>query len=47
MHDLTAEEKTALESMTTEEKKAFFEAKKTEMQAKREAHEAVIDKLLA
>jgi len=47
MNDLTAEEKTALESMTNDEKKAFFETKKAEMQAKRESHEAVIDKLLA
>jgi hypothetical protein len=47
MNDLTAEEKTALESMTNDEKKAFFETKKSEMQAKRQSHEAVIDKLLA
>lgn len=47
MNNLTTEEKTALESMTTEEKIAFFEAKKLEMKAKRDAHENVIDKLLA
>jgi len=47
INDLTTEEKTALETMTTEEKKAFFETKKVEMEAKREAHENVIDKLLA
>lgn len=33
--------------MTTEEKKAFFEAKKLEQKAKRDAREGVIDKLLA
>lgn len=50
---LTAEEKTALESMTTEEKTAFYAKKravrKSEMEARkaeREAHEAVIDRLL-
>jgi hypothetical protein len=43
---LTDEEKTKLESMTDEEKKAFFETKRTELEAKQEAKEAVIDKLL-
>ena len=44
--ELTTEEKTKLESMTDEEKKAFFEAKRTEAEAKMTAREAVIDKLL-
>lgn len=50
---LTDDEKIALESMSTEEKTAFYAKKraerKSEMEAKkaeREAHEAVIDKLL-
>lgn len=47
INNLTTEEKTALESMTNEEKKVFFEAKRAEMQAKKESHESVIDKLLA
>lgn len=47
LNDLTTEEKTTLEAMSDDEKKAFFETKKAEMQARREAHEAVIDKLLA
>jgi len=47
INDLTTEEKTALESMTDEEKKAFFETKKAENDAKRTAHENVVDKLLA
>jgi len=47
MNHLTEEEKTALESMTDDEKKAFFDTKKAEMQVKRQSHEAVIDKLLA
>ena len=44
--ELTQEEKTSLETMTSEEKKAFFESKMTQMQEKRELHEKVIDKLL-
>lgn len=44
---LTETEQTALESMSDTEKKAFFEKKRAEMEAKRDAHEAVIDKLLA
>lgn len=44
---LTDAEKTALESMSLTEKQAFFEKKRTEMEAKRDAYEAVIDKLLA
>lgn len=47
MNWLTTEEKTALESMTNDEKKAFFDAKKVELTAKRDAREGVIDKLLA
>mgnify|MGYP002350949313 CR=1 FL=1 len=47
MNKLTDEEKTALESMTDEEKKAFFEEKRTEAETKRESRENVIDKLLA
>lgn len=43
---LTDEEKTKLESMTDAEKQAFFEQKRTEAEAKVEAREAVIDKLL-
>lgn len=44
---LTDEEKTALESMTTEEKQAFYEAKRVEQESERQAQENVIDKLLA
>ena len=47
MTELTSAEKTALESMTDTEKKAFFETKQTENEAKKIAHETVIDKLLA
>lgn len=45
--NLTDAEKTALESMTDAEKKTFFETKMTEQKAKMDAHENVIDKLLA
>lgn len=45
--NLTDEEKTALESMTSEERQTFMETKRTEQEAKRESHETVIDKLLA
>jgi hypothetical protein len=44
--NLTDEEKTALESMSDEEKQAFFDAKKEEMKIKKEAHKSVIDKLI-
>ena len=47
MKELTTEEKTALESMTDAEKKAFFESKQTEAKVKMETRESVIDKLLA
>jgi|JI10StandDraft_1071094.scaffolds.fasta_scaffold71141_3 Spy/CpxP family protein refolding chaperone len=47
MSQLTDAEKTALASMTNTEKQAFFEKKRTEMEAKRDAHEVVVDKLLA
>lgn len=43
---LTDAEKTALESMSETEKKAFFEKKMTEQRAKMDAQNAVIDKLL-
>jgi Spy/CpxP family protein refolding chaperone len=45
--ELTEEQKTQIESMSQDEKKAFFQTKKTEMHADREAKENVIDKLLA
>lgn len=45
--ELTDEEKTQLESMNDEQKQAFFETKRAEQKAKREARENVIDKLLA
>lgn len=44
--NLTDEEKTQLESMTDEQKQAFFEAKRQEQEVKMEAREVVIDKLL-
>lgn len=44
--NLTEEEKTALQAMSDEEKKAFFEEKKAEMKAQKEAKKAVIDKLI-
>ncbi len=47
INNLTEEEKTALDSMTDDEKKAFFETKKAENDAKRTSHENVIDKLLS
>ncbi|MDD5769722.1 MAG: hypothetical protein PHE25_02040 [Candidatus Gracilibacteria bacterium] len=45
--NLTDAEKTALETMTSDDKRAFFEKKITDEQAKKEAQETVIDKLLA
>lgn len=45
-HNLTDEEKTQLESLSDEEKQAFFETKRAEQEAKMEARETVIDKLL-
>lgn len=45
--ELTEEQKTEIENMSQDEKKVFFEAKKSEMHAQREAKENVIDKLLA
>ncbi len=45
--ELTDAEKTTLNTMSDSEKQAFFEKKITEMKAKRDAHEALIDKLLA
>lgn len=44
---LTEDEKKKLESMTNDQKKDFFESKKTEMEVKMKSYEAVIDKLLA
>jgi hypothetical protein len=44
---LTTEEKTAFEAMSDTEKQTFLEKKHTEMEAKRTAHETVIEKLLA
>ncbi len=44
---LTDEERTALESMSDEEKQAFFETKKAEMEAQKAAYKAVIDALIA
>jgi hypothetical protein len=43
---LTDEEITAVASMSDDEKKAFFDAKKIKMKAEMEAHKAVIDKLI-
>lgn len=43
---LTDDEKTALESMTDDEKKEFFTEKKEEMKAKKESAKAVIQKLI-
>lgn len=43
---LTAEEKTAIENMTSEERQAFMQEKRSQMEAKRLTHETVIDKLL-
>ncbi|MDD3302375.1 MAG: hypothetical protein PHN31_02385 [Candidatus Gracilibacteria bacterium] len=45
--ELTDAEKTALQSMTDDEKKIFFEQKITEAEAKMIAEDNVIDKLLA
>ncbi len=44
---MTDAEKTAFNALSDTEKKAFLEKKRTEMEATRTAHEAVIDKLLA
>ncbi len=48
MHkELTAEEKTALESMTDAQKKVFFDTKMQNEKANMDKEESVIDKLLA
>ncbi len=47
MTQLSDAEKTALTTMTADQKKAFFDAKMTDVKAKAEAKETVIDKLLA
>lgn len=44
---LTDDEKTALEAMSDDEKKAFFETKKAEKQAQKDANKSVIDALIA
>ncbi len=44
---LTDEEKVLVESMSDDEKKAFFETKKAEHTANKEARKTVMDKLLA
>ncbi len=45
--NLTDEQISEFESMTTEEKKAYFEEIRTEKELERETRETVIDKLLA
>lgn len=47
MAQMTDAEKTAFEAMSDTEKQIYMEKKRTEMEAKRDAHEVVIDKLLA
>jgi hypothetical protein len=47
MSDLTPTEQTALTTMTPAQKRDFFDQKHTEMQARRDARESIIDKLLA
>lgn len=46
MSFLSEEEKMSLESMSDEEKEAFFTVKKEERKAEKEAHRAIINKLL-
>lgn len=45
--ELTEAEKTALDAMTETEKAEFFQKKQSEHKAKKEAKEAVLDKILA
>lgn len=45
--NLTDEEKTAIEAMSDEERNEYFESKKSEREALKNAKENVIDKLLA
>ncbi len=47
MSQMTDAEKTAFEAMSDADKKTYMEKKHTEMETKRDAREAVIDKLLA
>ncbi len=47
MAQMTEAEKTAFEAMSDTERRKYMEKKHTEMVAKRDAHEALIDKLLA
>ncbi|USN59190.1 MAG: hypothetical protein H6767_03780 [Candidatus Peribacteria bacterium] len=44
---LTDEERTQVAAMSAEERTAFFETKRSEMEAQRAAHTAVIDALIA
>jgi hypothetical protein len=44
---ISDEQKIEIENMSNDEKRAFFQEKKTEMKAEREVKEAVIDKLLS
>lgn len=44
---MTDAEKTAFEAMSATEKQTYLETKRTEADARRDAHEAVVDKLLA
>ena len=45
--NLTDDEKTSLEAMSDEEKQAFFDVKKEEMKAQKEATKGVVDALIA
>ncbi len=47
LKNLTEDEKLALESMSDEERKAFFQQKKEEKKANKEASKAVLDALIA
>ena len=47
MVQMTDAEKTAFEALSDTEKKVFMDKKRTEMEAKMEARDAIIDKLLA
>lgn len=47
MMEMTDAEKTAFEAMSDTEKQTYIETKRAEMEAKRDARESVIDKLLS
>jgi Spy/CpxP family protein refolding chaperone len=47
MMQMTDAEKTAFEAMSATEKQAYIITKRTEAEARRDAHEVVVDKLLA